>query len=51
MTGRSKQARVVWEVSRRLQEQERMPQTVAELIEDRLQSSDVWCWTPAAIVP
>ena len=41
VTGLSKLARVVEEVSRRPQVQERMTQTVANLIEDRLQSSAV----------
>jgi len=41
VTGLSKLARVVEEVSRRPQVQERMTQTVADLIEDRLQSSAV----------
>ena len=41
VTGLSKLARVVEEVSRRPQVQERMTHTVADLIEDRLQSSAV----------
>ncbi len=41
VTGLSKLARVVEEVSRRPQVQERMTQTVADLIEDRLQCSAV----------
>ena len=41
VTGLSKLARVVEEVSRRPQVQERMTQTVANLIEERLQSSAV----------
>ncbi|MCL4104739.1 UNVERIFIED_CONTAM: hypothetical protein GTU68_034178 [Idotea baltica] len=41
VTGLSKLARVVEEVSRRPQVQERMTQTIADLIEDRLQSSAV----------
>jgi GTP cyclohydrolase IA len=41
VTGLSKLARVVEEVSRRPQVQERMTQTVADLIEDRLGSSAV----------
>jgi GTP cyclohydrolase IA len=41
VTGLSKLARVVEEVSRRPQVQERMTQTIANLIEDRLQSSAV----------
>ncbi|MDG1895365.1 MAG: GTP cyclohydrolase I FolE [Fuerstiella sp.] len=41
VTGLSKLARVVEEVSRRPQVQERMTQTVADLIEDRLQSTAV----------
>ncbi len=41
VTGLSKLARVVDEVSRRPQVQERMTQTIANLIEDRLQTSAV----------
>nr|ABX10723.1 GTP cyclohydrolase I [uncultured planctomycete 13FN] len=41
VTGLSKLARVVEEVSRRPQVQERMTQTIADLIEDRLKSSAV----------
>ena len=41
VTGLSKLARVVEEVSRRPQVQERMTQTVADLIEERLGSSAV----------
>lgn len=41
VTGLSKLARVVDEVARRPQVQERMTQTIANLIEDRLQSSAV----------
>lgn len=41
VTGLSKLARVVEEVSRRPQVQERMTQTIADLIEDRLGSSAV----------
>jgi len=41
VTGLSKLARVVEEVSRRPQVQERMTQTIADLIEDRLQSRAV----------
>ena len=41
VTGLSKLARVVEEVSRRPQVQERMTQTIAEMIEDRLQSTGV----------
>lgn len=41
VTGLSKLARVVEEVSRRPQVQERMTQTIADLVEDRLRSSAV----------
>ena len=41
VTGLSKLARVVEEVSRRPQVQERMTQTIAEMIEDKLQSTGV----------
>ncbi|MEQ9411813.1 MAG: GTP cyclohydrolase I FolE [Fuerstiella sp.] len=41
VTGLSKLARVVEEVARRPQVQERMTQTIADLVEDRLQSAAV----------
>jgi len=41
VTGLSKLARVVEEVARRPQVQERMTQTIADMIQDRLQSSGV----------
>jgi GTP cyclohydrolase I len=41
VTGLSKLARVVEEVARRPQVQERMTQTIAEMIEDRLESTGV----------
>jgi GTP cyclohydrolase I len=43
VTGLSKLARVVEEVSRRPQVQERMTQTIAELVQDNLDTAGVGC--------